>query len=62
MPKVAKTNDVEYVDPQTVKSGKLPQTGSNTELILIVAIGAVMFIAFIVHSLRNVIKIDKNMF
>ena len=58
VPKVAKTNNVEYVDPQTV-NGKLPQTGSYTEIYLIIAIATIMFMAFIVHSLKSVIKVDK---
>lgn len=58
VPRVAKTNNVEYVDPQTV-NGKLPQTGSYTEIYLIIAIATIMFMAFIVHSLKNVIKVDK---
>ena len=58
VPKVAKTNNVEYVDSQTV-NGKLPQTGSYTEIYLIIAIATIMFMAFIVHSLKSVIKVDK---
>ena len=55
-----KTVDPEYVSNANMAKNKLPQTGSNAEIYLVIAIAAVMFIAFIVHSLRNVIGSGKE--
>lgn len=55
-----KTTEPEYVSNANMAKNKLPQTGSNAEIYLVIAIAAVMFIAFIVHSLRNVIGSGKE--
>lgn len=55
-----KTTEVEYVSNANMANSKLPQTGSNIEVYLVIAIAAVMFMAFIVHSLRNVIGSNKE--
>ncbi len=52
--------DIEYVSNANIATSRLPQTGSNAEIYLVIAIAAVMFIAFIVNSLRNVIRSDKE--
>lgn len=54
------TTESEYVSNANMAKNKLPQTGSNAEIYLVIAIAAVMFIAFIVHSLRNVIGSGKE--
>ena len=54
------TTEPEYVSNANMAKNKLPQTGSNAEIYLVIAIAAVMFIAFIVHSLRNVIGSGKE--
>ncbi|MBR2705283.1 MAG: hypothetical protein IKE91_07425 [Clostridia bacterium] len=53
-------SEVEYVSNANIATRKLPQTGSNIELYFVIAIAVVMFIAFVVHSLRNVIGSDKE--
>lgn len=58
--KESKTSNIEYVNPKTVTSGKLPQTGSNTEIILVITIAAIMFIAFIIHAIKDVVESDKE--
>lgn len=54
------TTEPEYVSNANMAKNKLPQTGSNAEIYLVIAIAAVMFIAFIVHSLRNVMGSSKE--
>lgn len=59
MPK-QNNKEAEYVSNSNLATRKLPQTGSNIELILIIAIATVVFITIIFNTYRSVISSDKE--